>query len=47
MISMNYAKHLAGGYGMVWNIGEAPVQGFTNMGWMLWMALLHHYPLMF
>ncbi|AXK49652.1 hypothetical protein CRU87_09225 [Aliarcobacter trophiarum LMG 25534] len=44
MISMNYAKHLADGYGMVWNIGEAPVQGFTNMGWMLYMSLLHLLP---
>ncbi len=44
MISMNYAKHLADGYGMVWNIREAPVEGFTNMGWMLYMSLLHLLP---
>lgn len=44
MISMNYAKHLADGYGMVWNIGEAPIQGFTNMGWMLFMAVMHLLP---
>ena len=44
MISMNYAKHLADGYGMVWNIGEAPIQGFSNMGWVLFMAVLHLLP---
>ncbi len=44
MISMNYAKHLADGYGMVWNVGEPPVQGFTNMGWMLHMSLFHLLP---
>ena len=41
MISMRYAQHLAQGQGLVWNIGEAPIQGFTNPGWMLVMALLH------
>ncbi|MEJ2487764.1 MAG: hypothetical protein P8Y68_18770 [Anaerolineales bacterium] len=45
MISMRYAKHLANGHGFVWNIGEPPVQGFTNMGWTLYMALLHLLPL--
>ncbi len=44
MISMRYAKHLANGYGLVWNIGEPPVQGFTNMGWTLYMAVLHKFP---
>lgn len=44
MISMRYAKHLAQGYGLVWNIGEAPVQGFTNPGWTLYMAFLHLFP---
>ncbi len=41
MVSMRYAQHLAQGFGMVWNIGEKPVEGFTNPGWMLFMALLH------
>jgi arabinofuranosyltransferase len=45
MISMRYAKHIAHGYGFVWNIGEAPVEGFTNLGWTLYMALLHLFPL--
>jgi hypothetical protein len=41
MISMRYAKHLAEGYGIVWNIGEAPIEGYTNFLWMLYMSLLH------
>jgi hypothetical protein len=41
MISMRYAQHLAQGYGLVWNIGEAPVEGFTNLGWTLYLAFLH------
>jgi arabinofuranosyltransferase len=41
MISMRYAQHLAAGHGLVWNIGEAPIEGFTNPGWVLLMALLH------
>jgi arabinofuranosyltransferase len=41
MISMRYAKHLAQGHGLTWNIGEAPVEGFTNLGWTLYMGFLH------
>ncbi len=44
MISMRYAKHLAQGDGLVWNIGAAPVQGFTNLGWTLYMSFLHLFP---
>src|SRR5574341_239463 len=44
MISMRYAQHLAQGYGLVWNIGEKPVEGFTNLGWVLYMAFLHLFP---
>ena len=44
MISMRYAKHLAQGQGLVWNIGEKPVEGFTNLGWTLYMAFLHLFP---
>jgi hypothetical protein len=29
-ISYRYAKHLADGHGLVWNPGEAPVEGYTN-----------------
>ncbi len=40
MISMRYARHLAGGEGLVWNPGER-VEGFTNPGWTFIMALVH------
>lgn len=41
MISMRYARNLADGHGITWNIGEKSVQGYTNFGWMLYMTLLH------
>lgn len=41
MVSMRYAHHIAQGFGAVWNVGEKPVEGFTNPGWMLLMALFH------
>jgi peptidoglycan/LPS O-acetylase OafA/YrhL len=41
MISMRYARHLAGGHGLVWNVGEAPIEGFTNLLWVLWMSVAH------
>ena len=41
MISMRYAKHIASGYGPVWNIGEPPVEGFTNPLLTLFMAVMH------
>ncbi|MCC7117822.1 MAG: DUF2029 domain-containing protein [Anaerolineales bacterium] len=44
MISMRYAKHLAQGHGLVWNIGAPPIEGFTNLGWLLYLALLHLLP---
>jgi hypothetical protein len=44
MISMRYAQHLAAGRGLVWNVGEAPVEGFTNLGWMLVMTVFHLLP---
>ena len=39
MISMRYAWNLAHGHGLVWNPGEPPVQGFTNMLMTLFMVL--------
>lgn len=30
-ITFRYAQHLAGGHGLVWNIGGAPTEGFTNL----------------
>ncbi|MBK8822273.1 MAG: hypothetical protein IPN58_06585 [Anaerolineales bacterium] len=44
MISMRYARNLAQGHGLVWNIGQPPVEGFTNLGWTLYMAFLHLFP---
>ncbi len=41
MISMRYARNLAAGLGLVWNAGQAPVEGYTNFLWTLWMALVH------
>ena len=41
MISMRYARHVAGGHGFVWNIGEPPIEGFTNLLWVLWMSVAH------
>ena len=40
MISMRYAKNLAHGWGMVYNPGGDRVEGFTNLMWMLYMAML-------
>lgn len=44
MISMQYAKNLAAGHGLVWNAGGEAVQGFTNLGVTLVMAVLHLLP---
>jgi peptidoglycan/LPS O-acetylase OafA/YrhL len=41
MISMRYARHLAAGHGLVWNVGEPPIEGFTNLLWVLWMSVAH------
>lgn len=39
-ISFRFARHLAGGHGLVWNVGEAPVEGYTNFLWVLISALV-------
>src|SRR5215203_1855927 len=44
MISMRYARNLAEGSGPVWNVGER-VEGYTNLLWTLFMALVHLAPL--
>ncbi len=41
MISMRYARHWAEGHGLVWNLTGERVEGFTNPGWVAWMALWH------
>jgi len=45
MISMRYAKNLADGFGLVWNPGEAPVEGYTNPLWVILMAFFHLFPI--
>ena len=40
MISMRYAKNLAEGHGLVWNIGER-IEGFSNPLWTLYMSFWH------
>ncbi|MBI4720024.1 MAG: hypothetical protein HY770_02080, partial [Chitinivibrionia bacterium] len=38
-ITFRYARHLAGGHGLVWNIGEAPVEGYTNFLFLVIMSV--------
>jgi hypothetical protein len=38
-ISLRYADHLARGWGLSWNPGQDPVEGYSNFLWVLWMAL--------
>src|ERR671933_1076881 len=45
MVSMRYARNLARGYGLVWNPGGERVEGYTNLLWVLYMALVHLLPL--
>ena len=45
MISMQYARNLRNGDGLVWNPGGERVQGYTNLGVTLTMAALHLLPL--
>lgn len=45
MISMRYARHLAQGLGLVWNPGGERVEGYTNLLWTLYMALVHLLPI--
>ena len=41
LISLRYAKNLAEGHGLVWNAGQEPVEGISNLLWTLWMAVGH------
>ena len=45
MISMTYARNLAAGHGLVWNAGEPPIEGITNLLWTLYMTLFHLLPI--
>ncbi len=43
-ISFRYARHLATGAGLCFNLGESPpVEGYTDLGWVLWMALFERF----
>src|SRR3954470_2746397 len=37
-ISLRFAKNLAEGHGLVWNIGTQPVEGYTDFLWVLLCA---------
>ena len=37
-IIFRYATHLADGHGIVWNVGEGPVEGATEFAWMILIA---------
>src|SRR5262245_36974515 len=39
LISYRYAQHLAAGQGLVWNVGDAPVEGYTNFLFVVLIAL--------
>ena len=41
MVSMRYARNLAEGHGLVWNPGDPPVEGYSNLLWTLGMAVAH------
>jgi len=45
MISMQYARNLAEGDGLVWNAGGERVEGFSNPLWVLYMAFFHLFPI--
>lgn len=38
-ITFRYGRNLARGDGLVWNVGEAPVEGFTSHAWVVLAAL--------
>lgn len=38
-ISWRYARHLADGQGLTWNLGGPPVEGYSNFLWVLMIAV--------
>ncbi len=42
---LRYSRHLAAGHGIVWNVGEPPVDGATDFLFMVVVALLHRFGL--
>lgn len=45
MISMQYARNLASGNGLVWNASGERVEGFSNPLWVFFMAFFHLFPI--
>lgn len=45
MISMQYARNLANGDGLVYTVGGERVEGFSNPLWVLYMAFFHLFPI--
>lgn len=41
-ITLRYSQHFAEGYGIVWNIGEPPLEGYSNFSYMFLGALLFY-----
>jgi hypothetical protein len=42
-ITLRYAARLAGGRGLSWNDGEAPVEGYTSFSWTLLLSPAHFF----
>lgn len=40
-VSYRYARHMAEGAGLAWNAGEEPVEGYSNLLWVLMLASGH------
>ena len=38
-ISFHFARHLNQGYGLVWNVGDPPIEGYSNFLWVMLLAL--------
>ncbi|MEL7669265.1 hypothetical protein [Methanobacterium sp.] len=37
---MRYAENLVSGHGLVWNVNEIPIEGYSNFLWVLIIALI-------
>lgn len=42
-ISFRYAEHLADGHGLTWNVGQPPVEGYTNFLLVFVLAAIHRF----
>ncbi|MFB6225469.1 MAG: glycosyltransferase family 39 protein [Candidatus Paceibacteria bacterium] len=40
-ITLRFSKHLAGGHGLVWNIGGPPTEGYTSFLWVIIGSIPH------